>query len=187
MSYLIYIILGYLSGSVLYSYLLPKYLCRVDVRKSSEDGNPGAFNAFTCGGFAVGCLSICCDIAKGLLPVWLACRSVSMDNLLFALILIAPVAGHAWPLFQPSKGGKAIAVSFGSLLGLLPDLKPALLLAACYLVFSLIFIIRPHRKRSIVTFACFGIGCLLLPEYAAVKSGCLGIAAIVCHRHYISR
>lgn len=45
--YLFYLLFGYLSGSVLYSYLIPKHFCHVDVRTANEDQNPGAFNAFS--------------------------------------------------------------------------------------------------------------------------------------------
>ena len=133
--YLFYLLFGYLSGSVLYSYLIPKHFCHVDVRTANEDQNPGAFNAFSAAGPRVGLFCVLCDIGKGFLPVFLAVHSsaVSMGSWLFALILLAPVAGHAWPFLQPAKGGKAISVSFGVLLGLLPDLRPALLLAAFYL------------------------------------------------------
>ena len=136
-AYLFYSFFGYLSGSVLYSYLIPKYFCHVDVRTVNEDQNPGAFNAFSVAGPRIGLLCVLCDIGKGFLPVFLAAHSsaVSMGSWIFALILLAPVAGHAWPFLQPAKGGKAISVSFGVLLGLLPDLRPALLLAAFYLTF----------------------------------------------------
>ena len=120
--YLFYLLFGYLSGSVLYSYLIPKHFCHVDVRTTNEDQNPGAFNAFSAAGPRVGLFCVLCDIGKGFLPVFLAVHSsaVSMGSWLFALILLAPVAGHAWPFLQLSKGGKAISVSFGVLLGLLP-------------------------------------------------------------------
>ena len=123
-AYLFYSFFGYLSGSVLYSYLIPKYFCHVDVRTVNEDQNPGAFNAFSVAGPRIGLLCVLCDIGKGFLPVFLAAHSsaVSMSSWIFALILLAPVAGHAWPFLQPAKGGKAISVSFGVLLGLLPDL-----------------------------------------------------------------
>ena len=47
--YLFYLLFGYLSGSVLYSYLIPKHFCHVDVR-TANDQNPGAFNAFSAAG-----------------------------------------------------------------------------------------------------------------------------------------
>ena len=41
-NHLFFIFLGYLSGSVLYAYLLPKYIKKIDVTKESADGNPGS-------------------------------------------------------------------------------------------------------------------------------------------------
>ena len=101
-----------------------------------------------------------------------------MGSWIFALILLAPVAGHAWPFLQPAKGGKAISVSFGVLLGLLPDLRPALLLAAFYLTFSLILIIQPHSLRSIVSFSGFAV--------PSVRLGSLLVSLVVCFRHLFS-
>ena len=57
-AYVFYILFGYLSGSVLYSYLIPKHFCHVDVRTVHEDRNPGAFNAFAAAGPRVGLI---CD------------------------------------------------------------------------------------------------------------------------------
>ena len=104
-AYLFYSFFGYLSGSVLYSYLIPKYFCHVDVRTVNEDQNPGAFNAFSVAGPRIGLLCVLCDIGKGFLPVFLAAHSsaVSMGSWIFALILLAPVAGHAWPFLQPAR------------------------------------------------------------------------------------
>ena len=126
-AYLFYSFFGYLSGSVLYSYLIPKYFCHVDVRTVNEDQNPGAFNA-----------------------------------------------------------GKAISVSFGVLLGLLPDLRPALLLAAFYLTFSLILIIQPHSLRSIVSFSGFAVAAQISRFLPSVRLGSLLISLVVCFRHLFS-
>ena len=45
-AHLFYILLGYLSGSVLYAMLIPRLFLGVDVTKDSEDHNPGTFNVF---------------------------------------------------------------------------------------------------------------------------------------------
>ena len=50
-----YIIGGYLSGSILYSYLLPKALKGIDITAESPDGNPG-----TAGGES-GTMELCAD------------------------------------------------------------------------------------------------------------------------------
>ena len=43
MNELFFILVGYLSGSILYAYLLPKYICHIDIMKDSDDHNPGTF------------------------------------------------------------------------------------------------------------------------------------------------
>lgn len=141
-AYLFYSFFGYLSGSVLYSYLIPKYFCHVDVRTVNEDQNPGAFNAFSVAGPRIGLLCVLCDIGKGFLPVFLAAHSsaVSMGSWIFALILLAPVAGHAWPFLQPAKGGKAISVSFGVRLGSL--------LISLVVCFRHLFSLREHETEN---------------------------------------
>lgn len=90
-----YIIGGYLSGSILYSYLLPKALKGIDITAESPDGNPGTANAFTCAGIPIGILVLCMELLKGYLPVHLALREVNPARWSFALILAAPVFGHA--------------------------------------------------------------------------------------------
>ena len=47
--YLFYLLFGYLSGSVLYSYLIPKHFCHVDVRTANEDQNPRRIQRIFCG------------------------------------------------------------------------------------------------------------------------------------------
>lgn len=97
-----------------------------------------------------------------------------------------PGGGHAWPFLQPAKGGKAISVSFGVLLGLLPDLRPVLLLAAFYLTFSLILIIQPHSLRSIVSFSGFAVAAQISRFLPSVRLGSLLISLVVCFRHLFS-
>mgnify|MGYP000775722311 CR=1 FL=1 len=43
--YLFFTIIGYLSGSIVYSYFLPKLFFKKDILKISDDGNPGCANA----------------------------------------------------------------------------------------------------------------------------------------------
>lgn len=186
MSYLFFIVTGYLSGSVMYAYLLPKLLKHVDVRELSDDGNPGAANAFLHAGLPIGCLVMVCELLKGALPVWLACRRIDITGLMFAMVLAAPVLGHAFPLFLKGKhGGKAIAVSFGVLLGLFPNLMPALVLAAIYIIFSVIIIIRPHFFRSVITFLAFTGFCLFNKELPpSITLGCFILSITVIGKHF---
>lgn len=113
--YFFYVIMGFLSGSILFGRLIPMIFRGVDVQTESEDGNPGTFNAFACGGAFCGILVLLADLGKGALPVALCARDLGMDSWMFALVMAAPVFGHAHSLFQKGHGGKAIAVSFGVL------------------------------------------------------------------------
>ncbi|MBD5459490.1 MAG: glycerol-3-phosphate acyltransferase [Lachnospiraceae bacterium] len=186
MNYFFWITAGYLSGSIMYAYLLPMLIKHIDIRSLSDDGNPGTANAFKHAGVSVGICVICCELLKGFFPVWLACRRLNMEKMIFALVMASPVLGHAYPLFWKGRnGGKSIAVSFGVLLGFLPDLRLALLLAAYYLLFSLIVIIRPHLLRSVLTYLCYCVSCLLLGSRTSIVAGCLLISAIVIWKHLV--
>ena len=66
-----YIVLGYLSGSILYARIFGFLLEKGDITADTPDGNPGAFNAFHNGGFWCGMLTLCFDMLKGALPVML--------------------------------------------------------------------------------------------------------------------
>lgn len=171
----------------MYAYLLPKLLKHIDVRTLSEDGNPGTANAFIHAGVPIGILVIICELLKGALPVWFAARSVDISNLLFSLVLAAPVLGHAFPLFwECKKGGKAIAVSFGVLLGLYPNLTPVLSLAALYLLFSLVIVIKPHFFRSVITFLVFTVCCLCSKSTPdSVTAGCFILSLTVIWKHFV--
>ena len=171
MNELFFILVGYLSGSILYAYLLPKYICHIDIMKDSDDHNPGTFNAFALAGTQVGILVIALELLKGFLPIWLASHILDTRRWMFAFVLCAPVAGHAFPLFYPKRGGKAIAVSFGVLLGLLPRYRPVLLLIFFY--------------RSILTFTLFSLTGLFYFHDAVISMGTFFISCVVIIRHLV--
>ena len=184
MSYFLFTLLGYLQGSVLFAYYLPLWWKKIDITEDTPDGNPGAFNCIARAGKPLGLFALACDVLKGLLPVLWAASALDIKRWEFALVMAAPVAGHAFSLFRRLRGGKAIAVMFGVMLGLLPVWQPFALLAACYLFFSMIVQITPNRCRSIVTFVCFGLGVLVLVRGSAIPLGCVLSAGIVIYRHW---
>ncbi|HJD47084.1 MAG TPA: glycerol-3-phosphate acyltransferase [Candidatus Mediterraneibacter norfolkensis] len=181
--YYFFILLGYLSGSILFARLIPKYLYRIDICEVSDDGNPGTFNAFRHAGVRAGILILCLELAKGFFPVHFALRILNPGNRLFAFVLAAPVIGHAFPFPHPREGGKSIAVSFGCLLGLYPHLQPVLTLVVFYLLFSLVVIIEPHMARSIATYACLAAAAFHSFQPRPVVFGTLLLSAVVIIRH----
>ena len=65
-----FILLGYLSGSILYARVFARLFGKEDIIVNSKDHNPGTANAFMYGGFWCGLLTLICDIAKGCVPVY---------------------------------------------------------------------------------------------------------------------
>ena len=153
--YAAYILGGYLLGSILFGSILPKTIKGIDITVCSRDGNPGTANAMQYAGIGVGLLCLLGDLAKGFLPVFLGVRRFGIHPPVFGLVLAAPVVGHAFSLFRGFRGGKALAVSFGVLLGLLPRPGIVWILAGLYIFFSLVLRIRPHERRTVWTFGFF--------------------------------
>ncbi|MGI5884602.1 MAG: glycerol-3-phosphate acyltransferase [Candidatus Spyradocola sp.] len=156
-----FIAVGFLSGGILFSYHIPKWLCGVDVVAESADHNPGTYNAVKLCGLRIGLLCLLLDLAKGFVPVFLALRVLRIEDPWVAPVLAAPVLGHAMALFYPFAGGKAVAVSFGALLGLLPWSPAVLALALPYVFFSTILVLQPHERRTVLSFFCMAVLCLL--------------------------
>lgn len=85
----------------------------------------------------------------------------------------------------PKKGGKAIAVSFGTLMGLYPYWGAVILLSFFYVFFSVIFVITPHLYRSIVTYSCFCFTCIHEIAQNGIRFGCVAISLIVILKHCV--
>lgn len=147
---------GFLSGSVMYSYIIPKMLKGIDVREKSPDHNPGGMNAIHAAGSGIGILCIILDVLKAFVPVYLAAGMAGINGFQLVPVVTAPVLGHAFSPLLNFRGGKAVSAVFGALLGLWPLSKIVLLLAAATIFFKFVAAARPDSfcvSLSILT-AC---------------------------------
>ena len=186
---LIYVLISYFLGGIMFCALLPKKLEKIDISALSDDHNPGATNVFLNCGAGLGFVCLILDILKGFIPVYIACRMGCSENLFFSLVIIAPVLGHASGVFNHFHGGKCIATIFGTMLGLLPVSSVVLFLAFLYILFSVILRIKPDKKSSIITFTIFGIvGFIveLLMGRLAISIGCAVISIIAIIKHLMN-
>ena len=170
-----FVAMGFLLGSILFSYHIPLWMKHIDIVKESLDHNPGTFNAIHLAGLPVGLLCLAADLAKGFLPVWLSIRCLGFAFPLLPLVLAAPVAGHAFTPWYGFRGGKAIAASFGSLMGLLPFSWAVLILAFWYVLFAAWFRLSALRPPAPCWPLCFGMaGCCramrCLPLFPSTKT-----------------
>lgn len=185
MNYIFFTLLGYCLGSIMFAYWIPYFMRGIDIRSLPSDHNPGVANAYTYGGFLPGTLVLIFELGKGFFPVFVCRQFLSTDTLLFAPVMIAPVLGHACPYLNKEKGGKAITVSFGVVLGLIPEIRPLLYLIFFFLFFSLVLVVSPHSLRTVITFTLFACTVLFRVPTASIRLGCIGIAAIVITKHLI--
>ena len=169
---LIYVLAGYFSGCVLYSELFMRLFHGKSLMRVSANHNPGSSNAFIYGGFWCGALSVAGDILKGLVPVWLYCRRYGFLTPMLALVMAAPVLGHAHSAFFGFEGGMCIATTFGVFMGLAPACGPLGLLIVLYLGFLLIPGVD-NSVRSIWTFTLLPLLC----AWGAVAGGTSAAAA----------
>lgn len=121
--YLIIIIIAYLLGNISTSYIVAKRIAGVDIRTQGS-GNAGSTNVLRTLGKKAGALTFVGDVLKGLIAVLIArliAYGVHMDQSICAyLAVVAVVLGHNYPVFLGFKGGKGVATSLGSMLGMNP-------------------------------------------------------------------
>lgn len=171
---------------MLYARVFGKLFKKENMIESSKDKNPGTANAFIHGGFACGTLTLLCDVLKGFLPVFLYTRT-GVFPAGAALVLAAPVVGHAFPIFYKFRGGKGIAVTFGCLFGLLPNWKPFAVLALFFIFFSVILKISPHFHRTLCAYLCAILGMACLTGHKEALLGFIIITAAVFTRMLLSK
>ncbi|EJL88033.1 glycerol-3-phosphate 1-O-acyltransferase PlsY [Pantoea sp. BIGb0393] len=107
------IIFAYLCGSISSAILVCKLAGLPDPR-SQGSGNPGATNVLRIGGKAAAAAVLIFDVAKGMLPVWIA-YLLHVAPLYLGLTAIAACLGHIYPVFFRFRGGKGVATAFGAI------------------------------------------------------------------------
>jgi glycerol-3-phosphate acyltransferase PlsY len=111
----IFILSGYLIGSVPVAYLTVRARSGMDIREKGS-GNVGGFNAYAVtGSRGVGIVTGLLDGLKGLLAASAAAISTG-DFRLSALTLCAAVVGHLFPIWLRFRGGRGLATACGGLL-----------------------------------------------------------------------
>ncbi len=112
-------IAAFILGAVPFSVIIGRLLLKKDITNYG-DGNPGSVNVFRAGSIMLGLLAVVLDVAKGVPFVLLAHTVFGLSEISIVIIAVCAVLGHAFSPFLHWHGGKAIAVTFGVMLGLLP-------------------------------------------------------------------
>ena len=125
----VWILGGYLAGSVPFGYLWVNFSLGQDIRTLGS-GNIGATNVGRVAGKFAGACVFALDVIKGWGPAWTYGRWAGANESPWTAIGVglAALAGHCFPAWLSFKGGKGVATGFGVLLALFP-LAGALTLA----------------------------------------------------------
>ena len=113
---LILIILFYLIGSIPFAVIISKIFSLPDPR-SFGSNNPGATNVMRSGNKIAGFLTFFFDLIKGFLPIFIL-NVYGVVNSMLCLLALAIIMGHILSIFLKFKGGKGVAASFGTILGI---------------------------------------------------------------------
>jgi len=114
----LFVIVGYLAGSIPTGYWLVRALRGEDIRKTGS-GNIGATNVWRAYGARLGVPVMFLDTMKGFVPALLA--TIYVSHLAGVLAGGAAMLGHWRPLFlRFEKGGKAVATCGGAFFGVAP-------------------------------------------------------------------
>jgi len=171
---------GFLSGSVMYSYLLPRWLKKIDVRQQSEDGNPGSMNAIAASGPWMGLTCLALDVMKAGVPVCISVTQLGVSGYYVIPVMVAPVLGHAFTPFLGFKGGKGVSVAFGSLLGAMAVSSAFLVLASIMVLFRFIVVVDPDSAKVIAAFTAASLAVIVMEPLIEITIAVLAISLLVC-------
>lgn len=147
LSYLTIIFVQFLSGSIMYSYIIARLL-KIDLRKV-RDGNPGSTNLWRAAGWKWGFLALALDYFKGVFPLALFAWNarVEINPYVVSVAALAGVAGHAFSPMLRFKGGKAIATTFGAW-SVLTKWEGPMVLGITFTLFSVVNKLRGKRGTT---------------------------------------
>ena len=170
------ILLGYLTGSVPFAFLLARRV-GIDVRVAGS-GNVGAANVLRTAGTWRGVVVMALDVAKGALAVVLA--SVTNAGVtLTAFAAAAAVVGHIYPVWLRFHGGKGVAVAAG----VFAVLTPLATAVAAALFFIIVWATRYVSLGSIAATVALPPAAWLTGEPRAVVAAAAGAGALILFRH----
>ena len=175
------IIAAYLIGSLSFAVIISRYYGMEDPRTYGS-GNPGATNVLRSGKKKAAALTLLGDALKGLVAVILArCLQdrLGLSDDTIAMVAVAALVGHMWPVFFGFKGGKGVATALGVLLGL--SWPVALICALIWLVMAFGF--KVSSLAALTATVISPVIAYFLMPHGSLVTATLIIALLVLYRH----
>lgn len=161
---LIFIVIGYLIGSICFAVLFARFF---DLPNPLEEGskNPGATNILRLSSKKHALIVLLADVLKGFIPVIIA-KAFGLGYFALGLVALFTVLGHMYPVFFDFKGGKGVATAIGGIFALSPGI--GIIVIATWLIVAffsrysslsslislglapLLFLINPYRSHAFI-------------------------------------
>jgi glycerol-3-phosphate acyltransferase PlsY len=179
----LFVVIGYVAGSMPWGYWLVRAFKGVDIRTQGS-GNIGGTNVWRVYGRWLGFPVVFLDTAKGFVPALLAVHFAGHGTAVLAGA--AAMLGHYRPLFLGfARGGKMVATAGGAFLGLAPIVGG--IGAALWIV---VFVtLRYASVASMVAAASLPISAWLVgyPWPVTAFGAAAAVAVVALHRKNIER
>jgi glycerol-3-phosphate acyltransferase PlsY len=179
----LFVVAGYVLGSMPWGYWLVRLVKHEDIRRHGS-GNIGGTNVWRVYGWRLGLPVVVLDTAKGFAPALVATQVES--HLAGVLAGAAAMLGHWRPLFlRWQRGGKVVATCGGAFLGVAPVVGG--IGAAVWISVFLVF--RYASLASIAAALSLPLVAVALDQSWPVVAFAAGAAAavVVLHRANIAR
>jgi acyl phosphate:glycerol-3-phosphate acyltransferase len=176
MAPIVFLLPGYLLGSIPFGLLLTRAAGLGDIRRVGS-GNIGATNVLRTGNKALAAATLLLDAVKGAAAILFANWWGGHAAILWAGA--GAVLGHAFPVWLGFKGGKAVATSYGVLIA--AAWPVGLCAGAVWLVVAALA--RMSSLAALASFALAPVLAAILGDATTVKLA-LVIAVLVFVRHH---
>jgi glycerol-3-phosphate acyltransferase PlsY len=173
---IVFLLPGYLLGSIPFGLLLTRAAGLGDIRRVGS-GNIGATNVLRTGNKALAAGTLLLDAMKGAVAVLIANWWGGHAAILWAGA--GAVLGHAFPVWLGFRGGKAVATSYGVLIA--AAWPVGLCAGAVWLVVAALA--RVSSLAALASFALAPVLAAILGDMTIVKLA-LVIAVLVFARHH---
>jgi glycerol-3-phosphate acyltransferase PlsY len=184
------VVIAYLLGSIPSAVWIGKYFYGVDVREHGS-GNAGATNVLRTLGKKAGISVLLLDMLKGFVAVNLSYlisfpQGSEDGTTIRAVLALAAIVGHIFPVFANFRGGKGVATMTGALIAL----SPLASLIAVVIFFLMLAATKYVSLSSIVTALTLPVifGAWLHESFSlSLYSFVVAAIIIITHRKNIQR
>ena len=163
------VVIAYLLGSI-NSAIIVSYAMNLPDPRTSGSGNPGATNVLRTGNKIAAAITLLGDLLKGLIPVF-ATNYLIGNEPIIAMVGLAALLGHMFPIYYRFQGGKGVATTLGVLMGV--DWMLGLIWVAFWLSTALLFRYSSLAALVATTFI------LILSWYWSFSFWIVGMLAII--------